>query len=277
MDTFNAALDFLLGLIFQAFRWAPGLGLAVISAAAGVGMLGVFQKTSNQAKIRAVKRLVQAHLLELRIYQDEPAVMWRAQKSLLASNLRYMGLMLQPALIMGLPFAILLVHLDAFYGRAPLAVGAETIVSMGLGGASEPGGHPAAPLLEAPPGVAVETPAVRVVDERQVSWRIRPQAPVSGLLRIRVEGATVEKSIEAGTPGQSGPRFVPGRKVRSLWDAVWHPDEARIPTPKVDWVEIRYPDARVQWLGIRLHWLVWFIGISMLAALLLKKRFHVVL
>jgi hypothetical protein len=128
-------------------------------------------------------------------------------------------------------------------------------------------------VLDAPPGVAVETPAVRVLDQGQVSWRIRPAAAVSGSLRIRMDGATVEKRIEAG----AGPRFVPGRKVSSWWDAVWHPDEARIAAPRVEWVDVRYPDARLEWLGIRMHWLIWFIVVSMLAALLLKKRFGVVL
>jgi len=269
MDTLNAALDFVLGLIYQAFRWSPGLGLALISAACGIGMLWVFQKTSNQTAIRAVKRRVQAHLLELRIYRDEPGVMWQAQKALLAANFRYMALMLQPALIMGIPFAILLVHLDAFYGRAPLAVGTDSIVTMGIHGPAE-----AAPVLEAPAGVAVETPAVRVLDEDQVSWRIRPRTAVSGLLRIRTESGTVEKRIEAG-PAE--PRFVPGRKVSSLWDALWHPDEPRITAPRVQWVDIRYPGASLEWLGIRMHWLIWFIVVSMLAALLLKKRFRVAL
>jgi hypothetical protein len=45
----------------------------------------------------------------------------------------------------------------------------------------------------------------------------------------------------------------------------------------VEWVDVRYPDARLEWLGIRMHWLIWFIVVSMLAALLLKKRFGVVL
>jgi hypothetical protein len=269
MDTFNAALDFVLKIVFAAFLWSPGLGLALISAAAGVGMLWVFQKTSNQAGIRAAKRLVQAHLLELRIYRDEPGVMWRAQKSLAAANLRYLGLMLWPALIMGLPVAILLVHLDAFYGRAPLPVGAAAIVTIGIRGTS--GGS--VPVLYAPRGVAVETPAVRVPDQDQVSWRIRPHAAVSGLLRIRLDGGAVEKRIEAG----QGPRFVSGRKVSSLWDALLHPGEPRITVPGVEWVEIRCPNATVPFLGIRVHWLTWFIVISMLTALLLKKRFHVVL
>jgi len=269
MDNFNAALDFVLNAIYGAFRWSPGLGLALLSAAAGVGMLWVFQKTSNQAAIGRAKRRVQAHLLELRIYRDEPDVMWQAQKSLAAANLRYMALMLQPALILAIPFAVLLVHLEAFYGRAPLAPGAESILTIRLSG---PAGTEA-PQLEAPAGVAVETPAVRVLDEGQVSWRIRPQSAVSGTLHIKLNGTTVEKRIEAG----AAPRFVPGRRVHSVWDAVWHPGEARIEAPAVEWVDIRYPGATVEWLGIRMHWLIWFIVISMLAALLLKKRFKVVL
>src|ERR1039458_2616027 len=134
MDTFNSAIDFVLGLIFRSFSWSPGLGLALISAAAGVGMLWIFRKGSNQKRIRMVKRQVQAHLMELLIYGDEPVIMWKALKALFVSNLCYMGFMLRPALLMAFPFAILLVHLEAFYGRAPLPVGADTTVTVALRG-----------------------------------------------------------------------------------------------------------------------------------------------
>src|SRR4051812_39147375 len=112
MDLLNTAIDFLLRGYFAAFSWAPAIGLVVLSAIAGVGMLWVFARTSKPNKIRAVKKRVYAHLLEMRIYRDEPGVMWKAQTSLLTANLRYMGLMLQPALVMALPLAFLLIHLD---------------------------------------------------------------------------------------------------------------------------------------------------------------------
>ena len=271
MDTFNGAIDFVLGLIFRLFSWSPGLGLALISAASGVGMLWMFRKGSNQERIRIVKRQVQAHLMELRIYGDEPAVVWKALKDLLVSNLRYMGLMLRPAVLMALPFAILLVHLEAFYGRAPLPVGADTTVTLALRGPMDQ--RAPTPVLEAPPGVAVETPAVRVLDEGQVSWRIRAGAMVSSRLRVRWRNEVVDTAMEAG----AGPRFVPGRRVSSLLESVWNPDEPRIGSLDVDWLQIRYPDATLRWLGIRMHWLLWFLAISMLAALLLKKRFGVVM
>src|SRR5205823_6565042 len=139
----------------------PATGLILISLIAGPAMLWVFKKTSNPPKIRAVKRLLMAHLLEMRIYRDEPGVVVRAQGSLLLANLRYMGLMLLPAVWLAAPLTILLIHLEAFYGRAPLPLGREAIVTVAM---RKPlnAGAPAA-TLEAPPGINIETPAVRVL------------------------------------------------------------------------------------------------------------------
>ena len=60
-------------------------------------------------------------------------------------------------------------------------------------------------------------------------------------------------------------------------DALWEPGEPRIAAPGVEWIEIAYPDATVDAWGVRLNWLVWFFGVSILAALVLKKRFGVVI
>jgi hypothetical protein len=272
VDVFNSLITFLLRLYFGAFAWAPPvLGLTIFSAVAGVALLWVFQKTSNQNKIRSAKRLVQAHLMELRVFRDEPAVMWRAQKSLLVVNLRYLALMLIPALWMGLPLAILLVHLDAFYGRSPMVVGADSIVTVRMRSPLDRAA--AAPALATPPGVRAETPAVRVLAEREVSWRIRSEKAVSDDLQITVNGDHISKRIEAG----GAPRFVPGRRVSSTLEALWYPDESRVASQEVDWIDIRYPEARIRIFGFDMHWLVWFTLISMISALLLKRTFGVVI
>ena len=44
-----------------------------------------------------------------------------------------------------------------------------------------------------------------------------------------------------------------------------------------EWIEIRYPAADLRLFGFRVNWLVWFLAVSMAAALLLKKRFGVVI
>src|SRR5262249_32156132 len=131
MDGINQVVDAVLAGYFAAFSWAPpALPLALLAAAAGAGMLWVYSKTSDQAAVKAVKRRISASLLELRIYAGEPAVTWRTQRSLFAANLRYLALSLKPAAWMALPMVVLLIHLESFYGRAPLPPAREAVVTM---------------------------------------------------------------------------------------------------------------------------------------------------
>ena len=221
--------------------------------------------------MKQVKRKVYASLLELRVFADEPVVTWRAQKSLFAANLRYMGLALKPAMWMIVPMALLILHLESFYARAPLPVGQEAIVTMGMA----PGwdARSPAPALTAPTGLEVATPPVRVEAAREISWSIVPRGEISGQLVFRVGGQEIVKKIEAG----SGQRFVAGKSVRSSLAVLWQPGEPPIPSDAVEWIEIAYPDASLDAFGVRLNWLVWFFGVSILAALVLKKRFGVVI
>jgi uncharacterized membrane protein (DUF106 family) len=272
MDLFNSAIDGLLKLFFAAFSWAPPVvGLAVLSAVVGVAMLWVFGKTSDQARMKQVKKKVYASLLELRVFADEPSVTWRAQKSLFAANMRYMGLALKPALYMIVPMGLLILHMESFYERAPLTPGREAIVTMGMG----PGwdARSPAPSLRLPMLVDVASPPVRVEAAREISWRLIPRGPVSAALLFGVGGQEIAKKIEAGAPQ----RFVPGKSVNSGLAVLWQPGEPRIPSDAVEWIEIDYPEASIDAFGLRLNWLVWFFGVSIIAALVLKKRFGVVI
>jgi len=243
--------------------------LAPISVLAGLGMLWVFARTSNQFAIRALKKRRSAFLLEIRLFGDEPSLIWRAQGALLVANVRYIGLMLWPVLVMTGPMILLFVQLEAFYGRAPLRVGESALVTMQL---HQPLADSAkAPMLEAPDGIAIETPAVRITSERQVSWRVRASKQTAGLLRLRLGDVTLEKSIEAG----AAPRYLTSRRASALADFFWEPGESRLAQGPVDWMEVAYPAAGVAGLGLELHWLWWFLILSMASALLLKGWFKV--
>lgn len=245
------------------------LSLLAVSVATGIGLLLVFRKTSDQAAIRRTKKKLQAHLLELRLYADYPAVVWRAQRRLLAENLRYMSLMLRPALVATAPMVLLLIVLDGYYGRQPLRLGEPVVVTVQMAAPLNPESPP--PELETPPEIAVETPAVRAVSLGQISWRIRPLKEVSGNLSI-VNGATrVTKKVNAG----GGARFLSSRRVRSLTSLLLYPGELPFDADEIEWIELEYPSAGVSMLGLETHWLVWFLVLSMATAFLLKGRFRV--
>ena len=272
MDFFNQVIDAVLKLYFALFSWAPPVwGLTVLSAAVGVGMLWVVRRTSNQRRIRQVKRAVTAALLELRVYADEPAATGRALRSLFVANFRYMGLALKPALWLAVPMALLLIHLESFYGRAPLTPGRETLVTMRMAPGWSAEADP--PRLEVPPQVRVTAPPVRAAGEREVSWRLLPVSAVSDALVFSVNGVQVRKSIEAG----NAQRYVPGRGVSSTMATLWSPAERQVPSSAVEWIEIRYADASMRVFGLEVNWLVWFFLVSLVSAILLKKRLGVVI
>jgi hypothetical protein len=242
------------------------LSLIPLSVSLGIAMLWVFRRTSNQAAIRRVKAELQAHLYEMRLFTDEPLLIWKAQWGLLKANGRYLAMMLVPALVLTIPMVLIFAQLECFYGYAPLEPGEEAIVTVQM---KNEGGQ--APVLRAPDGIAVDSPGVRMDGGKQISWRIRALRPVTGDMQFIFPDATVHKSVQAGM----GPQYMSERRVSSALDLVWHPAESRIPAGPVDWIELRYPAATVHALGLDLHWLIWLLILSMASGLALKRRFRV--
>ena len=215
MGIVNWIIDAILLGVHAVFSIAPPLvGLTILSAVVGVAMLWGFGKTSNQQRMKQVKRRVQAGLLELRVFVDEPVISLRAQKSLMAANLNYLALALRPALWMAVPVGLLLIHLASFYDRAPLPLSAPALVTMRM--SADMAESTAPPELVVPPNVQILGPPVRVLADKEVSWRIVPLSRVSDKLQFRFNGQSAWISIEAGGPQ----RYIPGTKVASAWDSV---------------------------------------------------------
>lgn len=232
--------------------------LLPVSILAGIVILIFLRYTSDQAAVRRAKGIAQAHLLEFRLFMDDPVLVLRAQRDLVVANLRFMKLMVRPFLWMLLPMGLLLAVLEAFYGHAPIRVGDAAIVTAQVSNAG------ALLTLQAPPGVAVETPAVRVLAEHEVSWRIRPQRDSTTELQILHDGHILTKRVSAG----NGIHFLSERRG-SLLSLLLYPTEPPISDNEIVWIEIRYPPATV----MHLHWLIWFFTISAVTALALRRRF----
>lgn len=218
-----------------------GASLAAISILWGLAALLIFRRFTDQAALRKVRKRLYAHLLEIRLYSEEPALVFRAQKELIVNNFRFLVLVAKPVLIMAVPFALLYGPLDSVYGWGPLVVGHSAIVTMQAPG---PGQY----TLLAPGGIAVETPAVAVIAERQISWRIRALTPTHGNLRFVGSGvAEISRSVAAG-----GRTLSSYQRRKSLAEGLW--------------VEVDYPKASVAIAGMELPWLAWFLILSTLSA-----------
>jgi arylsulfatase A-like enzyme len=152
--------------------------LAPLSALCGIATAFVFRRFGSGGIRQTVNRIL-AHVMELRLFFDEPRLVLNAQRDLLRENLRLFRQIALPGLITAPLLALLMWQADAIYGRAPLRAGEAVVVTTQLEGE-----NPADVQLNAPPGVAIETPGVRIPGLHQVAWRIRPKQPFSGHLRI---------------------------------------------------------------------------------------------
>lgn len=242
--------------------------LTAIAIVFGIAMLWSFGRFSNQDQVALAKRKVSAHLYAFRLYADEPALIFRAQKELLFWNARYLALMLRPTAVVLIPATLLMFALDARYGHRPLAPGEAAIVT-----AQFPDGTDVRSFTPSLEGarIAVETPSVRIADLRQFAWRVRAMDGTSGSVMLRVGGASLSKAVQAGAP--SG--LVAERRVASLLDWVRYPGESRLPSRPLRWIEVSYPAATIDVFGFGLHWLLWFLAVSLFTMLAAKNRFGV--
>jgi hypothetical protein len=148
----------------------PGLVLA--GAVYGVAVALVFRRFTEPELLRRTVNRIVAHVLEFRLFLDEPVIIMRAQRDLIRENIRLLRQIALPCLILAIPAALLYGPLDRHFGYGPLRVGEPVVASVPMeSGLTE---------LKAPPGIVVETPGVRVLRTRQISWRVRPVSAVHG-------------------------------------------------------------------------------------------------
>jgi uncharacterized membrane protein (DUF106 family) len=244
------------------------LSLTAISIGVGFVLLFVVRRVTDQKRIELAKRKLRASLYAFRLFGDEPALIFRAQKELLLWNARYLGQMLRPTAFVIVPVVLLLTQLDAIYGRRPLRPGEAAVVTAGFDGATDL--RTLEPSLEGR-GITVETPPVRIPSEHEACWRVRAAGEVSGSVVLRGIGPPVAKTVQAGP----GLHYLSERRAASLLEWLGDPAEARLPAGAVRWIAVAYPPADLDVFGLGVYWLVWFFAVSLSTMLVFRKRFGV--
>jgi hypothetical protein len=190
------------------------------------------------------------------------------------------------------PFVLVAAQLDSYYGYGGLPVDEPVLVKAqlseegeeGIGGGestpavlrtrSEPPRDSRA-ALDAPEGISVETPAVWIPATREYIWRIRADAPGEYALRVRVGGDAFGKTVAVS---DRVVRLSPARLARGFVNQLLHPSEQPLPPDAaVTTLSVAYPLRRIPIFGYDAHWIVVYIGLCIVWALALRKRFNVAL
>lgn len=261
MRYFNAGLTKLFDLILLPFgSWREG-GLVFISALTGVLMLLIFKMTSNQKAIRRARDRINAHLLALRLFADDAAVVLASQRLAFRATFSYLRYALVPLAAVAPVVILIMVQLHLRYGFAPARVGKPVVVTAAFATSLDE-----EVTLETPPAVKIDTAAVRCRFDREAAWRVRALAPGKYTLRVRTRSGLYSKELVAG----SGPiRPVSARRVHGLWAQLFNPGERPLES-ELQEIKIAYDAAENELFGIRVSWVITFFVVSLVAALALK-------
>lgn len=276
MTTINALLRGLFDALVGPFQELPAwVSLAVFGLVGGVVALLIYKVSSNQEGLAAVKRRIHAGLFEIRLFNDDLRAILRSQGDILRANLTYLRLSLKPMVWLLPLFLVILVQLQFHYGYRGLEPGRPVLVEVALkesraGGEGKPDAR-----LEAPAGLAVETPAVWAPAVRELTWRIVAEKPGDYQLRLHLDGRTVEKSVTAarGLVRRSPLRVSPGLLSQFLY-----PAEDPLPEDgPVESIAVGYPPADTSLFsdGSEWLWMADFFLFMAVFAFALRNRFGV--
>jgi hypothetical protein len=258
-------VDRIFELSFRLLRPLPLFAILIVFAVlTAVLTLVVVRWTSDQKAIRRVKDRMGAHVLEVRMFSDQPGVVLRAYLALLGNTALYLRHSLRPLLVLAIPLLLLFTQLEAYFGYAPVAPGDDFLVRVTF----ESADSLADSALCLPPGLVLVAPPVHIPRERQVDWRLNIVEPGTYDLRLVLPGSEYAKRVVAGG-GLA--RIVPERGRGGVWQRLIHPGESPLPlASSVEKIEVQYP-VRVFHLGSwEIEWIVPYIAATLVAALLLK-------
>lgn len=249
----------------------PGwLFATLVAAASGVVMLIIFKYTSNQSAIAQARRSIKAHLLALKLFKQNIAVILGSQGRILLGVSRLLVHAIMPLSVMLLPTCLLLSQLSLWYQSAPLRVGEEVVLTLELNGAS------ASPWpdvrLQTTDAVESTLGPVRVLSKREICWNIRALQNGQHHIVLLIDGQAVEKEIAIGDGLMPVSARRPGWNLREVF---LHPREKPFGSDSiVRAIEIEYPD-RPSWTSGTDTWFVYWSIVSLITMLCFRRLFRV--
>ncbi len=294
----NLADSLLQILLIPFHRFHPIVGLTAISILMGTLMVLIYRFTSNQKAIRRVKNQIKIHFMEIRVYKEDLTQMLLAQKKILWDNFKYMGLSLKPGLVLIFLIIFILVPLNARYGYRSFRPEESFIVTVKTVAGKSPLDLDI--TLKTPEAIEVETPPLRLEEEREINWRLKAKKAGEYLLQFQLPDQTFSKQVVVEGPAPDHPgthlntppspsdevkletvnlgvtpelKIVPELRQEGFLSAFYNPYET--PLPKNPWIEA----IRINYLpryfndilgGWHLDWLMVFIVVSLGFGFLVK-------
>jgi hypothetical protein len=236
----------------------------VLSLVIGLFMVVLFGWTSDQKAIKIAKDQLKAHLLAVRLFQDQLPVVVGAYGKIIRGTGRYIRLAFMPLLYVILPLTALIVYLDHYLGYEPFAPTQSFLVKV-----------QAAPetlndvQLELPSELKVSAPAVHIPADNEVIWRVVAEKPGSYDVKVAAGGQSFVKQVVVSDKLEGTSL---ARLRDHFWERMFTSLESALPARSpVQSIAVTYPTREIRFAWIDWNWILLFFVLSMIAGFGFKE------
>lgn len=251
---------------FKLFLFTSPLAIVVVlSIVIGLLMVVLFGYTSNQKAIKIAKDQLKAHLLAVRLFQDQLHVVVGSYGRILRGTGRYLKLAFMPLLYVIIPITLLIVQLDRYLGSTALVKDVPFLMTVRMTNADAVN----AVTLELPPELTMTAPAVHVPAAREVVWRLAASQEGAYEVKVVASGESVAKTVRvASEPARVSPVRLRGQ----FWERMFTSSESAVPENSlVESIAINYPERNIEIAGYEMNWIWLFFIFSMIAGFIFKE------
>lgn len=253
-------------------------GILFLSLLSSLVVLLVYKYFSSPKKIRRAKDRIKANILAIRLYKDSWKVIIGSFFKSLFYVLKYFALNIGVVIIIVPLLFPLFVQMDVRYGMRPFRVGEEIIIKAAF---SRDPNSLDIKLLESkhfkPQMNPVFINAFKDVEKKkpmmEVNWKVEAIENGATTLWIKVNDKTVGKTLLIGKQKRalSNKKFAASTAEHFIYPV----EELFAGQGELKYIYIDYPGKSVSFLGLKTHWLVYYLVLMLIIVLALRKKFGV--
>src|SRR5207253_5302253 len=243
----------------------PAALVILLSLLIGLLMVVVFRYTSDQKAIGRAKDQLKAHLLAVRLFQDQLPVVMRAYTRILQGTGSYLRLAFTPFLIAILPITLLIIQLDRYLGWMPLHPAQTFLIEARV---EDPQALNEVEL-RLPPELVSSALPVHVPEDKEVVWRITAQREGRYEINIASAGPIVSKQVIV-SPWLA--RVSPIRLRDKFWERILSSGEPALPENSlIQSIAVSYPPRVIGFAWLEWNWIALFFVVSLIAGFIFKS------
>ncbi|GJM25966.1 MAG: hypothetical protein DHS20C16_23810 [Phycisphaerae bacterium] len=278
MNLLNRILTTVFDACFSIMESWPGwLSLTFWSSVTGVVALFIYKYTSNQKAIGQVRDDIKANLLAVKLFKEELGVTLKAQGRILWAACRLLWHSLVPLAVMMIPMSLLVIQMSFRYEWRPMQPG-ETILLRAELKDDKIATDVDTSLKIAGDGIEIQTQHAVFDDfedrpkRNEVIWRLKANESGRHIVTVSVDGDEATKEIHVNenryariSPVRSGANF--------LEKAIYAIEQSAASGDTIQRIEldlINLPKNKTPIFGFNIHWVISFLIISIIAALIVK-------